>query len=132
MSRSTEEWIGKTDDTPIPPRVKLRVFTAAKGICWISGRKITPADQWDCDHKIALINGGENRESNLAPALRDKHREKTALDVKAKSKTARIQMRQAGIERKKVKIQSPGFRRAASNTRDINSDLENEEGHHNA
>lgn len=97
MARSTEEWIGKTDDTPIPARVRLRVFEAHKGVCHISGRKIAAGEPWDCDHVVALINGGENRESNLAPALREKHREKTAEDVAIKSKTYRQRAKHLGI-----------------------------------
>lgn len=97
MTRSVEEWIGKTDDTPIPPRVKARVFEAHGGRCHISGRKIGAGNPWDCDHVIALINGGEHRESNLAPALRDKHREKTAEDVAIKSKVARMRAKHLGV-----------------------------------
>lgn len=101
--RSVEEWIGRTDDAPAPPRVRLRVFEAHKGVCHISGRKIGPADQWDLEHKIALCNGGENRESNLAPALRDKHREKTAEDVDEKSRIASLRQRHLGIKPRKPK-----------------------------
>lgn len=99
MSRSVGEWIGKTDDSPIPPRVRLRVFAAHNGICHISGRKIGVSDAWDCDHVVALTNGGEHRESNLAPALRDKHREKTAEDVKQKAKNDRVSKRHLGIKK---------------------------------
>ena len=99
MTRSLPEWIGATPDVAIPKRVKLRVFERAGGICHISGRKITAADVWDCDHIVALCNGGEHRESNLAPALRDKHRAKTAEDVAAKSKTARVRAKHLGIKR---------------------------------
>lgn len=98
--RSTEEWIGKTPDSPIPPRVKLRVFERHDGRCHISGRKIMPGDAWECDHVIALINGGENRESNLAPALADKHKAKTAADVAEKARTARIRAKHLGIKPK--------------------------------
>ena len=97
MSRSVAEWVGRTDDEPVPVRVRLRVFEAHGGICHISGRKITPADKWDCDHVVALCNGGAHRESNLAPALANKHREKTAADVAEKSKTARIRAKHLGI-----------------------------------
>lgn len=103
MSRSLPEWIGKTDDTPVPPRVKLRVFLAHGGVCHISGRKILPGDQWDLDHVKALRNGGENRESNLAPALRDKHREKTAADVAEKVKTDRIAAKHHGAWKPKTR-----------------------------
>jgi 5-methylcytosine-specific restriction endonuclease McrA len=96
MARSVEEWIGKTPDTKIPPRVKLRVFLAHGGICHISKRKILPGEPWECDHVKALINDGENRESNLAPALTDKHREKTAEDVDEKSKVNRMRLKHLG------------------------------------
>lgn len=96
MSRSLPEWIGATPDTPIPPRVKLRVFERHGGVCHLSGRKIMPGEPWDCDHVKALINGGENRENNLAPALRDKHREKTAEDVAEKSHVYRMSAKHKG------------------------------------
>lgn len=104
MTREVPEWIGKNDDTSIPPRVKLRVFEKHKGICHISGRKITPADVWECDHIIALINGGEHRESNLAPALADKHKEKTKADLAEKAKVAAIRSKHLGIKKQKKKI----------------------------
>lgn len=66
MSRQTDEWIGKTDDTKPPPRVYLRRFLKFDGRCQCGcGRLIRPTEQWQLDHAIALINGGENRESNL-------------------------------------------------------------------
>ena len=95
--RSVAEWIGKTDDAAIPPRVRLRVFEAHGGICHLSGRRIQAGEPWDCDHVVALVNGGEHRESNLAPALRDKHREKTAKDVREKSIVRRKRMKSIGI-----------------------------------
>lgn len=100
MSRSVPEWMGATPDTPIPPRVKLRVFEAHGGVCYLSKRKIRAGEKWDAEHVIALINGGENRERNLAPALVSPHREKTARDVKIKAKTASIRMKHLGIKPK--------------------------------
>lgn len=85
MSRAVPEWIGKTPDTPAPPRVRDRIFEREGHRCHISGRVIAAGEPWDLDHRIAIINGGENREANLFPALRDKHREKTAEDVALKA-----------------------------------------------
>lgn len=99
MTRSTDEWIGKTDDQAIPPRVRLRVFERHGGICHLSGRKIMPGDAWDADHVIALVNGGEHRESNMAPALRTEHRKKTARDVAQKAKDRRIRAKHLGIRK---------------------------------
>ncbi len=100
MSRSVPEWIGKTDDTPVPPRVRLRVFHKYDGVCYRAGRKIRPGEPWDAEHIVAIINGGENRESNLAPCLRDKHREKTAEDVAIKAKTYRVRKARWGIKKR--------------------------------
>lgn len=108
MSRAVEEWIGKSDDTPAPPRVRLRIFDANGGRCYLSGRKIMPGDQWDLDHKLALCNGGENRESNLAPVLRVEHRKKTAEDVKLRAKADRVRKKHLGIH--KPKHVMPGSR----------------------
>jgi 5-methylcytosine-specific restriction endonuclease McrA len=110
MSRSTPEWIAKHDDQSIPPRVRLRVFERHGGICHISKRKIMPGEAWDCDHFIALINGGEHREANLRPALQKYHRIKTVEDVKEKAVTARKRMANLGIKPKRKSIQSAGFR----------------------
>lgn len=106
MTRAVDEWIGATDDTPVPPRVKLRVFEAYGGRCYLSGRKIMPGDKWDAEHIVAIINGGENRERNLAPALKGPHKVKTAADLKTKSKTARMKAKHLGVHPK-----GAGFRR---------------------
>jgi len=100
MTRSVKEWIGKTDDTQAPPRVRLRVFERHHGVCHISGRKILPSDLWDLEHVKALSLGGENRESNLAPAIREVHKTKTAQDVRLKAKLDRIKKRHLGIKPK--------------------------------
>lgn len=99
MTRSVPEWIGKTPDTPAPPRVRLRVFEAHGGVCYLSGRKIMPGDAWQLEHPLALVNGGENRESNLAPALTAAHKIKTAEDVAQKAKNDRVRKRHLGIKK---------------------------------
>lgn len=101
MPRSHKEWVGKSDDTPVPPRVRLRVFERHGGVCHASNRKILPGERWECDHVTALINGGENRENNLAPILASKHTEKTAKDVAEKAKVARIAKKHLGISKPK-------------------------------
>lgn len=99
--RSVPEWIGKTPNTPAPPRVRLRVFEAHGGNCYLTGRKIMPGEAWELEHRIALTNGGENRESNLAPALKVAHRAKTDADLKIKSKLQRIAGKHTGAIRPK-------------------------------
>jgi 5-methylcytosine-specific restriction endonuclease McrA len=97
--RSTDEWIGASPEAKIPPRVRARVFDRHHGICHISKRRIQAGESWECEHIVALCNGGEHRETNLAPALREPHKIKTKADVREKSKVARIRARHLGIRK---------------------------------
>lgn len=97
--RSVPEWIGKDDNAKPPRHVRLRIYETHWGKCHISGRRIQPGEAWDCDHIIALCNGGENREANLAPALKEFHKAKTAADVAEKSRVARKRMNSLGIKK---------------------------------
>lgn len=101
MSRSLPEWIGATDDSQIPLRVRLRVFERFNGICQCGcGIKIQVGDRWEADHRVALINGGTNSETNLVPLLAKHHKTKTAADVAEKSRVTRIRMKHLGIKKK--------------------------------
>jgi len=96
MSREVAEWIGASDDSAIPARVKLRVFDAFNGKCAICGCRVTVANY---DHKTALINGGENRESNLQLLCLPHHKVKTRADVAEKSIVARKRAKHIGIKK---------------------------------
>ena len=98
--RTVPEWIGSSDDAPVPARVKLRIFEANDGRCHWTGKKIMPGDEWDVEHVIALCNGGQHRESNMAPILREKHPEKTRRDLKTKAKIDRTRKKHLGIKSK--------------------------------
>lgn len=100
MTRAVPEWIGKDDNEAIPPRVRARVFLAHDGKCQECGVKIT-GKRWICDHRIAIINGGANRESNLGPIHEACDKTKTASDVAEKSRVARKRMKFLGIAPKK-------------------------------
>lgn len=99
MSRAVAEWIGKTPDAKIPPRVKVRVFERYGGRCYLSTRLIRAGEAWECDHIIALCNGGEHRESNLAPALVGAHQVKTCADVAEKADAYRKRTNHLGIKK---------------------------------
>ena len=90
MPRSVAEWIGATDDSAIPPRVRLRVWDRCEGMCHRCRRKIPTGDVWIIEHLIALILGGENRERNLCLTCSWCKPVKDAEDVAAKSKTAAV------------------------------------------
>lgn len=98
MPRELPEWVGATDDTSVPMRVQLRVFERYGGVCQCGCGIRIRGKRWDADHRIALVNGGENREQNLVPMLVDHHRAKTRADVAQKSQNYRVQLAHAGIK----------------------------------
>jgi 5-methylcytosine-specific restriction endonuclease McrA len=109
--RSVPEWVGATPDTAVPARVRLRVFERHGGECYLSGRKIRAGDKWDIEHKRAISLGGENRESNLAPALQSEHKIKTAEDRSTLAKDERIRKKHLGIWKPKSRLGGGKFRK---------------------
>ena len=108
--RSVPEWRGKTPDTKVPDRIRDRVFARAKGICHLSGAKIQAGQRWDVEHIRPLALGGEHRETNMAPALVEPHREKTAEEKTAISKADRIRRKANGTwPKSKTPLRSRGF-----------------------
>lgn len=107
MTRSVPEWIAKRSDEAIPARVKVRLFDAAGGHCQECGRILRGADRPEYDHIVALINGGEHRESNLRVLCSWCHKEKTRSDVAEKSRVYR--KRKSSIVRRPRSI--TGWRR---------------------
>jgi len=100
MTRTTPEWIGANDNSPIPPRVKLRVFTKAKERCQHCERRICGKLTAEYDHITALINGGGNRESNIQLLCVECHGQKTKADVAEKSTIYRKRMKHLGLRPK--------------------------------
>lgn len=110
-SRSVPEWVGKAPETAAPARVKLRIIDAQGGRCACGcGVKLGMAGEpIEFDHTVALINGGENRESNLRALRKRCHRVKTAEDVAEKATVARKRKKDLGLRKPKAKIK--GWRR---------------------
>lgn len=108
MPRSVALWIGKTDDTPAPPRVRLRVWDACEGKCHRCGRKIPTGDKWILEHLIALINGGRNAEDNLCLTCSWCKPIKDAEDVAEKAKTYAVRAAHV-LPREPSKLSGPSF-----------------------
>lgn len=105
--RSVEEWIGATLDSVPPDHVRLRIFERYNGRCYVTGVKLQPGD-WHLDHIVRLEDGGENRESNLAPIYAPKHREKTGRENSQGARERSLRKKQIGIKpRPKHKIPQP-------------------------
>ncbi len=117
--RSVPEWIGATPDTQAPDRVRVRVFELYHGKCHRCTRKIGVGEGWTLEHMTALVNGGENRESNLNITcdwcLPQKNRE----DIAIKARSYRIKKRHLGVKPKGRPIpgsKRSGFRRGVGGT----------------
>ena len=111
MPRSVPEWIGKTADTPVPPRVRLRVFERCEGKCGQCTRRVRAGEVWTCEHLVAIINGGENREKNLGVTCCNCLPEKNARDLAIKAFVAKKRKAHLGIRRTSRPM--PGSRSSA-------------------
>ena len=97
--REVPEWVGLHDDQAIPPRVKIRVFEKAGGVCAECTLQIIGKLRPAYDHIQALINGGRHTESNLQLLCVPCHAIKTKADVAEKSVTARVRAKHLGIRK---------------------------------
>lgn len=78
----------------------VRVFLRYDGKCQCGcRRRIRSGEKWDADHAVALCNGGEHRENNLRPLLREHHKSKTREDLAIKSRTYKSRKRNLGIRK---------------------------------
>jgi hypothetical protein len=109
MARTLPEWVGATDDTAVPARVRQRVFDKWLGCCHECSGDIQTGRKWQCDHIVPLIQGGTNREFNLAPICDHCHKIKSAREGTEKAKVAAIRQRHIGITQPAGTIRSKGF-----------------------
>lgn len=99
MSRSVPEWIGKTDDTPAPRKVKLRIADRQGNRCACGCNvEVREGDTVEYDHIRALADGGENRESNLQMLLTAHHKKKTKAEAPLRAKARRLQAARLGLK----------------------------------
>ncbi len=106
--RAVPEWKGKTPDTKIPKAVRLRVFRTWDGIDYLTGIKIV-GKEWEVEHVIALVEGGEHREGNMRPVLKGSQKDKTAAEIGRKSKADRQGAHHAGLAKSKTPMKSRKF-----------------------
>jgi 5-methylcytosine-specific restriction endonuclease McrA len=54
---------------------------------------------WQCDHIVAVVNGGENRERNLQTLCGPCHGFKTKADVSEKAKVYAVKAKHLGVKK---------------------------------
>lgn len=91
MPRTVPEWIGRNDDAMPPKSVFDRLYAKQDGKDAITGIAFTPGDRICRDHIVPLIDGGENRESNLQLITEKTHKLKTAREAMERAKTRSVQ-----------------------------------------
>lgn len=99
-ARALEEWIGKDADTDIPPRVKVRIVDRQDNRCDECKRPFGARLKPEFDHRPALVNSGENRESKIVAVCEHCHADRTSGDVAEKSKTYKLRAKYLGIDLK--------------------------------
>lgn len=76
---------------------RLAVFESHGGKCHLCGEKIDGTkERWDLEHLIPLAIGGEDIESNVAPAHVSCHKVKTVVDAGNIAKANRIRAKHQG------------------------------------
>lgn len=110
MPRSTSEWVGKNDDAMPTIHVLLRLYTKQNGLCGCGCGTVMNMnrDEIDCDHTLALADGGENREGNLTLMLRQHHRDKTSEENVARGRVRRQKAKAFTAKRKSKSRPFPG------------------------
>lgn len=89
---------------------RVRVFEAAGGRCHICGGKIDGVrERWEVEHVKPLWDGGEDDESNMAPAHAKCHAPKTAEEAGQRAESKRWKAKMLGV-RKATRRPFPGSR----------------------
>lgn len=114
--RSVDEWVGRTDDTAPPPRVKDRIRARQGNICALSGAKLGSDAVVQYDHIVPLWLGGRNSESNLQAVTSESHKRKTANEAKVRAKCNRTRKKHLGIAKPKSSLSHPRFRKLMDGT----------------
>jgi 5-methylcytosine-specific restriction enzyme A len=110
MPRDVREWIGRTDDAMPGKLVKDRLARAQGDCCAICRAAFGPKRRAHCDHIVALIDGGENRSSNLQMICADCHKAKTSSEATARAKSRDIRAAHIMAPDSRSRLSGPGFR----------------------
>jgi 5-methylcytosine-specific restriction protein A len=115
MSRTVEEWIGKTDDSTPTDACKRRILDRQGWTCAVSGVEFRDGIKAEYDHVTPLWLGGENRESNLQALTAKAHAAKTKAEATVRAKVHRNQIKRVH-GKKKSPLSDPRFKKLMDGT----------------
>jgi 5-methylcytosine-specific restriction endonuclease McrA len=99
---------------------RTKIFLAHSGVCHLCGEKINGTKEvWELEHVIPFAMGGKDDESNLRPAHKSCHSQKTKEDVTAIAKAKRIEAKHIGAKPKHAWPSRKFNQSFKSNTKDI-------------
>lgn len=84
----------------LSPLQRLKIFEAAKGVCHLCEQRIQVGQAWEVEHVRPLALGGSDDESNMRPAHKACHKDKTKTDAASWSKAKRVKAKLYGIKRR--------------------------------
>lgn len=122
MARSVPEWIGRNDDAMPTKSVFDRLYVKQDGKDAITGVPFAPGDKICRDHVVPLIDGGENRESNLQLITEKQHKIKTAREAMERAKTRSVQRSHRSYVTEPQPGSMPGARIKYSRARGVHYD----------
>lgn len=96
--RPVPEWIGKTPLSKIPRDAKDRILLRFDDACADCGRAFGPHLKVYFDHRPALCNGGQNRESMIEPVCGSCHRDRSGEDARIRAATLRLRANYFGTK----------------------------------
>jgi 5-methylcytosine-specific restriction protein A len=80
---------------------RVRIFTAADGVCHLCDGKITTGQKWEVSHPTPIEMGGADDDMNRRPAHKKCHATQTAtVDIPQIAKAKRRQARHIGARKR--------------------------------
>ena len=116
MSRTVDEWIGRTDDSMPSSGAKDRIRARQNNRCALTDVELRPGIKVEYDHIVPLWLGGRNAESNLQAVTSAAHKLKTGAEAKVRGKTNRTRKKHLGIYQPKSALSNSRFKKCMDGT----------------
>ncbi len=88
-----------TSRRPLSDMRRLKLFQDKRGVCHLCEQKIQVGQKWEVEHVIPLALGGADDETNMAPAHKSCHGEKSKVDAGNLAKANRRRAKHLGASK---------------------------------